>query len=52
MTRNCKIILKKDLPGKIILWDAEWGDDFEVVGTDVLEVWIEEKRKYDDLERE
>lgn len=41
--------LKADLPGKIILWDPEWGVDFEVVGTDMLEVWLQEKRKYDDL---
>lgn len=40
--------VKADLPGKIIVWDAEW-DDFEVAGTDILQVWLEEKRKYDEL---
>lgn len=42
--------LKRDMPGKIILWDAEWGDDFEIVGTNPLEVWLEGKRKHDALE--
>lgn len=41
--------LKRDLPGKVILWDAEWGDDFEVVGDDLLEVWMKEKRAYEEL---
>jgi hypothetical protein len=41
--------LKADLPGRVILWDAEWGDDFEVVRTSVLDVWLDEKRKYDEL---
>jgi hypothetical protein len=41
--------VKADLAGKIVLWDAEWGEDFEIVGTDILEVWLEEKRKYDEL---
>lgn len=40
--------LHTDLPGKVILWDAEW-ENFEVVGADILEVWLEEKRKYDEL---
>jgi hypothetical protein len=42
---------KKDLPGKIIKWDAEWGADIEVVGDSPLEAWIAEKRFYDDVER-
>ena len=41
--------LKRDAPGKVIRWDAEWGEDFEVVGNDPLEVWLGEKRKYDNL---
>ena len=41
---------KRDLPGKIILWDAEWGADFEVVGNSPLEVWRNEKVLYDSLE--
>lgn len=40
--------LKADLPGQVILWDAEWGDDFEIVGTDIVGVWLHEKRKYDE----
>jgi hypothetical protein len=30
-------------------WDAEWGDDFEVVGDSVLEVWRAKKAQYDAL---
>lgn len=41
---------KKDLPGKIIKWDAEWGTDIEVVGDSPLEAWIAEKRFYDNAE--
>ncbi len=41
--------LKRDLPGKVILWDAEWGEDFEVVGDSPLEVWRTEKQMFDSL---
>jgi hypothetical protein len=41
--------LKRDLPGKVILWDAEWGEDFEVVGDSPLEVWRTEKQVFDSL---
>jgi len=41
---------KRDLPGKIIQWDGEWGTDFEVVGESPLDVWRAEKHKYDSLE--
>jgi len=41
--------IKQDIPGKIILWDAEWGSEFEVAGADPLEVWANEKRIYDEL---
>jgi hypothetical protein len=40
---------KRDLIGKVIQWDAEWGDDFEVVGDTLLEVWLREKQMYDAL---
>lgn len=39
--------IKHDLPGNIICWDAEWGTDFEIVGTTPLEVWLESKRGFD-----
>jgi hypothetical protein len=42
----------RDLPGKIIQWDAEWGADFEVVGDSPLEVWRATKRLYDKLDGE
>jgi hypothetical protein len=41
--------LRRDLPGKIIRWDAEWGEDFEVVGATPLEVWRTTKQWYDSL---
>jgi hypothetical protein len=40
---------KRDQPGKVIQWDAEWGADFEVVGDSPLEVWRAEKQFYDSL---
>ena len=43
---------KQDLPGKVIQWDAEWGNDFEVVGDSPLEVWRAEKQSYDSLGKE
>ena len=40
---------KRDLPGKVIQWDAEWGADFEVAGDSPLDVWRAEKELYDSL---
>jgi len=42
---------KKDLPGKIIKWDARWGTDVEVAGNSPLEAWLAEKAIYDEMER-
>ena len=42
---------KKDLPGKIIKWDARWGTDVEVVGDTPLEAWLAEKAIYDEMGR-
>ena len=42
---------KKDLPGKIIKWDARWGTDVEVVGDTPLQAWLAEKEIYDRMER-
>jgi hypothetical protein len=41
--------LKKDLPGKIIRWDARWGMEFEIAGNTPLDAWLEEKKNYDEL---
>lgn len=41
---------KRDLPGKIIEWDAEWGVDYELVGDSLIEVWKNEKAKFDSLD--
>jgi hypothetical protein len=40
---------KRDLPGKVMRWDAEWGTDFEVAGESPIEVWRAEKQRYDSL---
>jgi hypothetical protein len=42
--------IKRDLAGKVILWDAEWGDEYEIAGEDLLEVWTAEKRMYEELD--
>ena len=39
--------IKRDLPDKVIQWDAEWGVDFEVVGDSPLDVWRAEKQSYE-----
>lgn len=39
--------IKRDLPGSIICWDAEWGEDFEVVGATPLDVWLRSKHDFD-----
>jgi hypothetical protein len=40
---------KRELPGKVIQWDAEWGADFKVVGDSPLDAWRAEKQMYDSL---
>ena len=42
---------KDDLPGQIIRWSTSWGDDFEIAGTSMLDVWMGEKKTYDELAR-
>jgi hypothetical protein len=44
--------IKRDLPGEVIQWDAEWGADFEVVGDSPLDVWRGVKQRYDSLSGE
>jgi hypothetical protein len=41
--------VKRDLPEKVILWDAEWGTDFEVVGDSPLDAWRTRKESFDSL---
>ena len=40
---------KRDLLGKVIRWDAEWGEDFEIDGDNPLDAWLAERRKYEEL---
>src|SRR4051812_13986193 len=44
--------IKRDLPGRVIQWDAEWGTDIKVVGDSPLDVWRAEKQMYDSLGEE
>ena len=44
--------IKRDRPGKVIQWDAEWGTDFEVVGDSPIDVWKSEKPLYDATDEE
>ena len=41
-----------DRPGRVIRWDAEWGDDFEEVGASPLEVWRTAVQWYASLDEE
>lgn len=43
---------KRDLAGKVVQWDAEWGADFEVVGDTPLDVWRAEMQRYESLGEE
>jgi hypothetical protein len=40
------------LPGQIIQWDAEWGDESEVVADEPLAAWLAEKKMYDSFQGE
>lgn len=42
---------KEDVPGKVIRWDAERGEEFEVAGENLLEVWATEKKMYQELDK-
>ena len=39
--------IKRDLPDSSVRWDAEWGEDIEIVGTTPPDVWLQKKREYD-----
>ncbi|MFO0799524.1 MAG: hypothetical protein U0804_18805 [Gemmataceae bacterium] len=41
--------LHRDRPGEVLLWDARWGSEFEVVGDSALEAWRAEQRFYDEV---
>lgn len=36
------------VPNRVIEWDAEWGEDFEVVGKDPFEAWERQQQRFDD----
>ena len=42
--------IKSGLPDSIIMWDAEWGDDFEIVGSNPLDVWTRAKRDFENIQ--
>lgn len=42
--------LKRDLPDKVIRWDAEWGSDFEIAGDNPVDVWRAKKEQYECLD--
>ncbi len=44
--------IKKDLPGKVIEWDARWGMDFEIAGDNPLAAWLAEKQCYEELDEQ
>lgn len=41
--------IKGDNPGHVIRWSVSWGEDFEIAGDSILNVWLTEKRRYDGL---
>jgi len=43
--------VKYDLPGRVIRWSASWGEDFDIAGSSPLEVWLSQKKIYDEIEK-
>jgi len=43
--------IKRDLPGKVVRWDASWGEDFQIAGESLVEVWLAEKKTFDGLKK-
>jgi cell wall assembly regulator SMI1 len=41
--------IKRDLPGKVIRWNASWWTEFEIAGDSPLDAWRVEKQSYDSL---
>ena len=40
----------RDLPGKVILWDAEWENpSYEIAGDDIVDVWLNHLSAYEPL---
>jgi hypothetical protein len=45
-------LLEIDSPKRLLWWDAEWGEDYEVVPYGLPEAWYRAKEDYDSLLRE
>jgi hypothetical protein len=43
-------LIRLDRPDTIIEWDAEWGDDFEVLQGSLVEIWLARKAVYDGIQ--
>lgn len=43
-------LIRLDQPDTIIEWDAEWGDDFEVLQGSLVEIWLARKAVYDGIQ--
>lgn len=50
-TGPCWVILI-DAPGKILEWDGEWGDDYEMLEGTLVDVWKGKKELYEKIIKE
>ncbi|TCO92960.1 hypothetical protein EV701_105237 [Chthoniobacter flavus] len=41
--------VKLETPDTVILWDARWGKEYEVVGKTPLDAWSQGKSDYDEI---
>ena len=42
-------LMEIDHPRRLLWWDAEWGDDYEVVSCGLLDAWVRAKEHYHSL---
>ncbi len=42
--------IKASNPDQVLRWDAEWGDEYEVLESSLLEVWLTEKAAYESID--
>ncbi len=42
--------IKVSNPDQVLRWDAEWGEEYEVLEGSLLDVWLAEKASYDSVD--
>ena len=42
--------VKASNPEQVLRWDAEWGDEYEILDGSILDVWLNEKAAYESID--